>query len=99
MGVREVIQQALSAPREHLPKLALEARAAIDRGATLEAETLCRTVLTLSVSLSAFDSGHAELVRWLLEHCQSSPASLDAAERFAAALKDASLAALVKSKR
>jgi hypothetical protein len=99
MGVREIIQEALSAPREKLPKLALEARAAIGRGATLEAEALCRTVLTLSVSLSAFDSGHADLVRWLLEHSQNSPASLDAAERFAAALKDESLEALVKAKR
>lgn len=97
MGVRELIQEALNAPRKNLPSLALAARAAIGRGETLEAAALCRTVLSLSVSLASYDSGHADLVRWLVESCANSAASLDYAARFAVAVKDESLEALVRA--
>ncbi len=95
MGVRDVILEALNAPQKNLPALAREARGAIERGESLEAAALCRTVLSLSVSLSSFDSGHADLVRWLVEKCPNSAASLDYAARFAVAVKDEALEALI----
>lgn len=98
MGVRELIQEALQSPRERLPGLATAAREALGRHEPLEAEALARAVLTLSVSLKAFDSGHADLVRFLVTQCRNSQASLDAAAQFAVAVKDAGLEALVRAR-